>query len=32
METFVGKSQLCNMTDISGSKDRKVFDGNRNRK
>ena len=28
METFLGKSQLCDMTEISGAKDKKVFDGN----
>ena len=27
-ESFIGKSQLCNMTKFSGSEDRKVFDGN----
>ena len=28
MQTFIGKSQLCNMTKFSGAKDREVFDGN----
>ena len=28
MEIFIGKSQLCNMTELSGAKDREVFDGN----
>ena len=28
IETFVGKSQLCNMTRFSGSRDEPVFDGN----
>ena len=28
METFFGKSELCDMTDISGAEDKKVFDGN----
>ena len=28
METFLGKSQLCDMTEFSGAKDKKVFDGN----
>ena len=28
METFFGKSQLCDMTEFSGAKDKKVFDGN----
>ena len=27
-ESFIGKSQLCDMTELSGSEDRKVFDGN----
>ena len=27
METFIGKSQLCNMTEVSGAKDKEVFDG-----
>ena len=26
-ETFLGKSQLCDMTEFSGAKDKKVFDG-----
>ena len=26
--TFVGKTQLCDMTEFSGAKDRGVFDGN----
>ena len=28
MEIFLGKSQVCNMTMVSGSFDKKVFDGN----
>ena len=28
METFLGKSQLCDMTDFSGAKDKNLFDGN----
>ena len=28
METFIGKSQLCDMTEFSGAKDKEVFDGN----
>ena len=28
METFIGKSQLCNMTEFSGAEDKEVFDGN----
>ena len=28
METFVGKSQLCDMTEFSGAEDKEVFDGN----
>ena len=28
METFVGKSQLCDMTKFSGAEDKEVFDGN----
>ena len=28
IETFVGKSQLCIMTEFSGAKDREVFNGN----
>ena len=28
IETFIGKSQLCNMTEFSGAKDKEVFDGN----
>ena len=28
METFLGKSQLCDMTDLSGAEDKEVFDGN----
>ena len=28
MEAFIGKSQDCNMTEFSGAKNRKVFDGN----
>ena len=28
METFLGKSQLCDMTEFSGPMVKKVFDGN----
>ena len=28
METFLGKSQLRDMTELSGAKDKEVFDGN----
>ena len=28
METFRGKSQLCNMTEFSGVEEKEVFDGN----
>ena len=28
METFLGKSQLCDMTEFSGAEDKEVFDGN----
>ena len=28
METFIGRSQLCNMTKISGSEDKELFNGN----
>ena len=28
MKTFLGKSQVCNMTMFSGAFDKKVFDGN----
>ena len=28
METFLGKSQLCDKTEFWGAKDKKVFDGN----
>ena len=28
MEIFIGKSQLCKMTKISGAEDKKVFNGN----
>ena len=28
MEIFVGKSQLCDMTEFSGAEDKEVFDGN----
>ena len=28
METFLGKSQLCDMTELSGAEDTEVFDGN----
>ena len=28
METFIGKSQLCNMTEFSGAEDKEVFNGN----
>ena len=27
METFIGKSQLCNMTEFSGAEDREDFNG-----
>ena len=27
METFIGKSELCNMTEFSGAEDKEVFDG-----
>ena len=27
VETFVGKSQLCDMREFSGAKDKEVFDG-----
>ena len=27
METFIGKPQLCDMTEFSGSKDEEVFNG-----
>ena len=29
METFLGKSQLCDMTEFSEAKDKNVFDGNK---
>ena len=29
METFVGKSQLCEMTEFSGAMDKEVFNGNK---
>ena len=29
-ETFIGKSQLCDMTEFSGARDKEVFDGNTN--
>ena len=28
METFLGKSQLCDMTEFSGAEDKAVFNGN----
>ena len=28
IETFLGNSQLCNMTEFSGAGDKEVFDGN----
>ena len=28
METFLGKSQLCDMTEFSGAEDKEVFNGN----
>ena len=28
IETFIGKSQLCNMTRFSGARDKEVFNGN----
>ena len=28
METFIGKSVCCEMTEFSGAKDREVFNGN----
>ena len=28
METFIGKSHLCEMTEFSGARDKEVFDGN----
>ena len=28
IETFIGKSQLCNMTEFSGAEDKEVFNGN----
>ena len=28
METFLGKSQVCNMTEFLGAEDKKVFNGN----
>ena len=28
IETFVGKSQLCDITEFSGAEDKEVFDGN----
>ena len=28
METFIGKSQLCNMTEFSEAEDKEVFNGN----
>ena len=27
-ETFLGKSQLCDMTEFSGASDKEVFNGN----
>ena len=28
LEIFVGKSEVCDMTEMSGARDRSVFDGN----
>ena len=28
IETFIGKSQLCDMTEFSGARDKEVFNGN----
>ena len=28
MKSFIGKSQLCDMTEFSGAEDKKIFDGN----
>ena len=28
METFIGKNLICNMTELSGARDKEVFDGN----
>ena len=28
METFLGKSQLCDITEFSGAEDKEVFNGN----
>ena len=28
IETFIDKSQVCNMTEFSGARDKEVFDGN----
>ena len=28
IDSFIGKSQLCDMTDFSGANDREIFDGN----
>ena len=28
METFIGKIQLCKMTEFSGARDKEVFNGN----
>ena len=28
METFIGKSEDCNMTEFSGARNREVFNGN----
>ena len=28
IEIFLGKSQLCDMTEFSGARDKEVFDGN----
>ena len=28
MAIFLGKSQLCDMTEFSGARDKEVFDGN----
>ena len=28
IETFIGKSQVCNLTRFSGARDKEVFNGN----
>ena len=28
METFLGKNQLCDLTEFSGAEDKEVFNGN----